>query len=39
MVVPTFALALSNLWYGMVDGRAADAARAAAAALVEEVLR
>ncbi|MEM8709969.1 MAG: monovalent cation/H+ antiporter subunit D family protein [Planctomycetota bacterium] len=37
MVVPTLVLALSNLWYGTVDGQAADAARAAAAALVLEV--
>ena len=39
MVVPTFVLALSNLWYGVADGRAADAARAAAAALIDEVAR
>lgn len=39
MVVPTFLLALSNLWYGVADGRAADAARAAAAALIDEVAR
>ncbi len=39
MVIPTFVLALSNLWYGIVDGQAADAARAAAAALIAEVSR
>lgn len=39
MVIPTLILALSNLWYGTVDGQAADAARAAAAALVAEVAR
>ena len=39
MVLPTLLLAFSNLWYGVVDGQAADAARAAAASLVQEVTR